>query len=446
VSARKFAIGLAVITIGAFALRTGYLVLVAPRSLGFNDSLTYHLEANLLADGRGFIDPYKLVAHRVTPTASHPPLFPLVLAVVSWFGGRSTFAHQAATCVLGSATVGVIGLAARRIAGPRVALLAALAAALYPNLWLLDTQVMAETLFALTVALFVLAAYGYWDQPNAGRAAATGVVVGLAALTRSEGLLLLLVAVGPMTWWSSGRSARRCLLHLGLATGAAALVIAPWVIRNLEAFDHPIVFTSNFDSVVGGSNCRPMYYGAGIGGWNFSCQTTPLGFPGDESDASRLVRQRGVRYLEHHLARVPVVVLAREARMASLLQPLSTNDFRPRGGAFLGAVSFYASTAVAVWGAILLRRRRRPLSPLVGLGILVVAVTAAGYGSIRFRIPWEVATVMLVGVALDQLLQRILVATAKVSRLTPVSQATNGPAKYFAITLSATEQPSTDGV
>ena len=87
-------------------------------------------------------------------------------SIVSWFGGQSYMAHKLASCVIGAGTVLVIGLIGRRLGGPRAGLIAAVIAAAYPNLWLVDGLVLSEDMFALMIGLTILAAYRFRDRPG----------------------------------------------------------------------------------------------------------------------------------------------------------------------------------------------------------------------------------------------------------------------------------------
>ena len=79
----------------------------------------------------------------------------------------------------------------RRLAGDRAGLLAAGIAAAYPDLVAADGALMTESLFGALAAGMLLAALRLADAPGTGRAAVLGVVAGVAALARSEALLLL---------------------------------------------------------------------------------------------------------------------------------------------------------------------------------------------------------------------------------------------------------------
>src|SRR5438067_471145 len=152
--------GLAGGAAAGLALRVVYVTVLTPHLRGRGDSSYYHQLGTLIADGRGFVDP-----GNGTPTALHPPLFPLVLALGRELGLTSYRADRLVVCVLGTAAIVAVGLLARRVAGPRAGLIAAALAAVYPVLISADGSVMSETLLGLLVALAMLAAYTLRDVP-----------------------------------------------------------------------------------------------------------------------------------------------------------------------------------------------------------------------------------------------------------------------------------------
>jgi 4-amino-4-deoxy-L-arabinose transferase-like glycosyltransferase len=103
-----------------------------------------------------------------------------------------------------------MGLAGRRIAGERVGLIVAAMAAFSPNLFYFDAMVVSETLVVATTALLLLTAYRWWDRPTTANAVVFGLVVGLAALVRSEALLLGPLIALPLLWWRR-RSPAACV-------------------------------------------------------------------------------------------------------------------------------------------------------------------------------------------------------------------------------------------
>ncbi len=62
----------------------------------------------------------------------------------------------------------LIGILARRLAGDRVGLVAALLAAVSPALWSNDSMLGLESLYGLLVILALLAVYRLWNAPTLG--------------------------------------------------------------------------------------------------------------------------------------------------------------------------------------------------------------------------------------------------------------------------------------
>src|SRR3954465_11876101 len=90
------------------------------------------------------------------PTPTPPPLYPLYLSLFSLVGLKSWAAHRVASCLLGAATVGAVGILGRRVGGERVGLVAAGIAAVYPLLWVNDATVLSESLYGLLIALALI--------------------------------------------------------------------------------------------------------------------------------------------------------------------------------------------------------------------------------------------------------------------------------------------------
>lgn len=140
---------------------------------------------------------------------------------------------------------------------------------------------MSETLFGALVAGVLLQALRWYDAPTLGRAGVLGILIGLATLTRSEGLLLWPLLVSPLVI-----RLRMQGLRLGLVAAlGCAVVLAPWVIRNAIALGQPVL-SDNQGITVAGSNCRSTYYGSQIGNFDFSCVATAIkGLPLRENEA-----------------------------------------------------------------------------------------------------------------------------------------------------------------
>jgi hypothetical protein len=75
---------------------------------------------------------------------------------------------------------------------------------------------------------------------------------------------------------------------------------------------------------------------------------------------------------------------------------------------------YWALVPLAIGGLLVLRRRHIMVWPLVAQFAMVTITAAAFYGLIRFRIPAEVALVVLAAAALDYLVghRRVVGAAA----------------------------------
>ena len=94
-----------------------------------------------------------------------------------------------------------------------------------------------------------------------------GALIGLATLTRGEGLLLIPLLAWPAAW-SVGRAGRG--RRLAVSTAAALVLIAPWVVRNAVVFGHPSL-AADANTLIAGANCHDTYYGHDIGWWSLDC-------------------------------------------------------------------------------------------------------------------------------------------------------------------------------
>jgi 4-amino-4-deoxy-L-arabinose transferase-like glycosyltransferase len=407
---RPFWIWLSVACAGGLALRLSYVFVVKAHFVLWGDAFYYNRQASLLAAGKGFIEPFKYVyGHQSVAAADHPPLLPIVLAVSDKIGLSSLTSHKVIICLIGVLTIAVVALVARRLAGDRAGIIAALLGALYPGFWIHDGQILAEPLAMLAVAVAVLLAYRFWSRPGPALAIGVGVACGLAALTRSELVLLVPLLAAPLALLARDRSLRRRLGLAGLAVLAALVTMAPWLVRNTVTFKHPVYLSSQFDPTLTVANCDNTYYGQSVGSWYFYCGANLHPPPGDESVADQYYRHVATTYIGQHLSRLPVVALARVGRTWGLYQPIGQTHIDTIDGYELTVneihlYSYYALAVGAVAGAVILRRRRVPILPLVSVVVAVTIGVIVTYGSTRFRAPGEVAIVALAAVGADALL------------------------------------------
>ncbi len=402
---RRFWRILLLIVLAALALRVGYVLLAKRHEPALGDQIYYVAQANTLARGDGFTDP-----RDGSQTAEHPPLTALAMTPTAWVaeqlnpGGDHLLPMRLTMTFFGAAVVLVIGLLGRSVAGNRAGLLAAAIAAVYPNLWINDGLVMSEALATLSVALAILLTYRFIRAPKPSTAAWVGVAVALAMLARAELGLLLPLMVLPVALMLKALPFTRQLLLFLLTCAVSLAVVSPWLIANLTRFDEPVLFSTNDGLTLCGANLPNTWYGEGTGVWALNCASIPI--KGDRSVVSNELRKRGLDYIGDHLGRLPVVVAVREARVWSLYAPgfmanYNVNEGRDKEVSWAGFFAFWILVPCAVVGALALRRRRVPLTPLLSQFVIVVVTAAAIYGLVRFRVPAEVSLVVLAAVAVD---------------------------------------------
>ena len=381
----------------------------ADPSPGFGDDVWYHEVANGLADGRGFSDPFNsLEGARIVfgdsgeplATAFHLPLFPALLAVASLLGATSYEAHQVIGCAFGAGTVVALGYLGRRLGGDLCGLLAAGIASVYGPFVVNDSLMMSESLYGLLVALVLLAALSYADEPGAPPTLLLGVAIAAAALTRSEALAFVLL-LAPL--WLVGR---RRLGHAALTCLAVVVCVAPWAVRNSLTFDEPVLLTTGDGSVLAGANLPSTYRGHLLGAWDFEgLYRTKTGRRRIRNEAvqSRQWRSEALDYAGDHLGRLPVVMAVRVMRTWSVypLSPAGKADFAAvnyrhiRSLEYVVLAGFVLVLVLAAVGAYALRGQRLRLWVLLAPAVLVTVVSALGYGDTRFRQAADVALVAL---------------------------------------------------
>jgi hypothetical protein len=398
---QSFRARLGLIALAAFALRALWALAVAPESVNHvGDPRFFHLAANLLADGHGYIAPLPFLDSGVElPSSEHPPGWAAVLAVVSLAGGDSYTAHELAGCAVGAGIVVCAGLLGRRAGGDRAGLIAAALAAVYPVYVALDGSIMSEPPYALAIAICLLLGLRAADEPSLRRAALLGAAIGAAALVRAEALGLLVVLALPVVLASPTRRAAR----LALIWLLALAVIAPWCVRNSTTFDQPMLVSSEDGPVIAGANCDPAYHGRDTGYWHSAC----VGLRGEGNPAVRSdrLREQGLRYARDHATRVPAVEAVRLLRTFGLWQPVRHVYFaegREMPGRPLAVAACWAILALGAAGAFLLRGRRFVLAVLLAPVALAVATTLIAFGYSRFRYAADVSLIVLAGFAVDR--------------------------------------------
>jgi len=390
---------LALITVFGALIRIGLLIHRWNRGLKLNDSLWYAAAARGLRHGEFF---HALLDHR--PTAEHPPLTPILMAPLS-FLPDPVQGQRLTTTLFGIAAVALIGILARKLFGDRVGLIAAIVAAVYPNLFVHDGLVMSESIAVVLVAVWMLALIRLLDGPTLGRAALVGLAAGLAALTRSELLLFCVASIIATLWHQRTRATWLRAIVIGATTLATIL---PWTIANLGRFERPVFLSTNDGTTLLGSYCDLGFNGENKGGWSLLCVMDDQGTD-DASVRSARQRRQAMVYAYHHKRQLPGVMLARFGRLIDVygVRDMVQGDFgedQERPLAWAGVASWFVLAPLAAFGVA--GARRRTIGILMTPVVIVLITTFVFYGSHRLRVPMEPSVVIFAAVTVSRLLSR----------------------------------------
>jgi 4-amino-4-deoxy-L-arabinose transferase-like glycosyltransferase len=310
--------GAVVIVVLAVALRLAY-VAATPSYVPSGDPVDYQRHAvSLVREGRY---PPAAVGRPGGPTAFRPPGYPYALAAVYELAGVHLRAARVANALLGGLSVALVLGIARALWDPRRALVAGGLAAVYPPLVLMSGALLAENLFVplvLAATLAVLRARG--SSHPIRWAVAAGALASCAALTRTNGIVILLPLLAGLLL--AGRPGwRPRALAAGAAVVAAVLVLVPWTIRNERAFGAfvPVSTQSGF-AISGEYNPVAATRGPTQAAFRLS-QDVPafrdLFVPPrlDELELDRRLRTRGTAYARHHVRYVAEAVRLNGLRM-----------------------------------------------------------------------------------------------------------------------------------
>jgi 4-amino-4-deoxy-L-arabinose transferase-like glycosyltransferase len=343
-------------------------------------------------------------------------VFALVLAGLDLVGLRSAPEQGVALAIISTVGVLVIALLGRRLGGSSVGLVAATIAAIHP-LWIQPAGIgMSESIFLVVLPAVLLSAVLFLDDPTALRALILGVAVGIATLTRSESIALVVVLGVPAVLLAVKAWRTRVTFAAALFAGCFVLV-APWIGRNFVQFGGFALSTQQ-GAAFGATNCPETYDGPGIGGFAPECfkrgviaaYLGPLRAEAERRNPLHLsheLQRMGFAYMASHRERLPSVVLARILRGWGLFATADQLHYdvafegRQRELQRAGEYLNWLLLPISVVGTVLVPRRCWRRWSVVLAGPVVFTVTSAAiYGSVRLRTMAEPSIALLAAAAL----------------------------------------------
>jgi 4-amino-4-deoxy-L-arabinose transferase-like glycosyltransferase len=216
-----------------------------------DDARAYSRISRALYEGDGYTQGPRF--EYLQSASNYQPGLPLlVTGIYELRGAADEETARIVLALLSSLAIPFTFLIGRRLAGPGAGLIAAVAIAIYPALLEYSGMLMTEpggtALLSGTLLLLLRAR----EEERAWLWAATGVAIGALAMLRPEYLLfvLLLPAVAAAPWRPGSPEVRRRLGLAALTAGCACLVVVPWTVRNLIAFERLVPISTGGGQVL----------------------------------------------------------------------------------------------------------------------------------------------------------------------------------------------------
>jgi 4-amino-4-deoxy-L-arabinose transferase-like glycosyltransferase len=241
---------IAAATIAGLALRLAFALVYWVDKPLTHDEREYITLARSLRNGEGFGYPPPDSEEAAVERFGRAPFYPWVMSRI---GGVAILDPDLSAVpvpvkvgqsLIGAAAIPVLAAIAWRAAGPSAGAVAALLTAVHPPLIRLSGYVLSEALYVTLAWITVLLLGLVLDRRPplaAGRAAAAalaaGLLGGIAVLTRPAMIMFIGLAA---LWLIVKRQQPAALLFLV----AAAIVIAPWTIRNVRTHGRFVLVAS----------------------------------------------------------------------------------------------------------------------------------------------------------------------------------------------------------
>ncbi|GHO93897.1 hypothetical protein KSF_039450 [Reticulibacter mediterranei] len=399
----------------AVVVRLLYNVTAARGYVPKYDAALYHILALHLVQQHYFS------LYTFHPTVSRAPLWPLLMAPLYALTGPNPLGPRLLLCVIGAGTCAILARWALDLFGTRIAWFTGLLAACYPGLFLYDGWLFSESLYTFLLTAFTYSLFRlqrgkilpchilFWSL-------ASGLLLGLAALTRPNGVQLL----GVLWLWGCILVCFRripwptMLRIVALSTAIALALISPWTYRNFTVTHRFVLVASGMGDVLLGAYNDTVLHNmpfTGPGFWVSRDLVRPrITVAGHDAyaytpdDEQRDV-QTALRWMNEHRQAVPLLWWYHWQHMwqPETFEPgLPINEFPERFSSLLvrnmlNDISPLIFLFAAAGIIILWRRWHRQLLAVYLVLALTILQNIFLYANMRFRAPIEPLLVLLVG-------------------------------------------------
>ncbi len=306
-----------------------------------------------------------------------------------FFLGENYLAAKLLLALLSALTVVLLYFLTREVFGSReVAFIAAVIAAFLPEMVYWTGHLTPETLTVFVFILPMLFLVRSRERPVFGNLAAAGFLLGIAALTRAQAILLapfLLVA-----FVLAGREKKRALSQALVIFSFFALTFTPWIIRNYHIHRQLVILPTVTGEVFYIAN-NPMALEMIDTPAGFYHDYDPVIFTGmSEVDIHNWYRSRAFAFIASRPGDYLRLVRNRVWRFWRFYPHRGAGVFDHLYGTAHILVSLFTSGLVILFfaaGVFLTRKKWRRTLIFLVLIILFFGITVSGRAVIRYRLP-----------------------------------------------------------
>ncbi len=412
----------------ALLIRIAYNLTIARNYMPLYDAALYNTLGHQLAD-RGC---YCLYGHY--PSVSRPPLWPFMLAFLYTFVGKEEFYGRLFYCFLGSGTCTVIYLFSRDLFGRETALFSGILAAIYPCLFIYDGWLYTESLyiFCLTACVYALfrlqLQYTQFSKKSPGEkrwlncvwqvlrhhrwALLCGLLIGLAALARPNGIFLL----GLVVLWAiliilaKIQSWKPVLRDTALIACIALILVLPWSYRNYQVSHSFVLVSTGMGEVLAGAyNNAVLEGGPSISGtWRHTARSSHHDAYNYSPKDDAVDTARALHWIRTHISTLSYLLGLHFINMwipYTYSHGLAFEE--PSGSSMypIMIVTIYVLASIVIFFAFVglfltWKQYKGQLFAVYLLLALVILQNVLFYSDMRFRAPIEPVLVILAGRAL----------------------------------------------
>ena len=383
------AVWLAVLAVALIA-RLAFVV-AAPRTIEWPDGREYEQVARLLVEH----GTYGIRALRA-------PGYPTLIAAVYRVFGENLLALRLVEAVLGTITVGLLGLLGARLFGRGAGLATAILTALHPVLAFMPSTQFTENTLVLVIALALGAAFTAVRSGRLTWWAAMGAILGAATLIRPNAIVLFPgLALGLAGMLIRDRRAWR--VPVLVAAAALVLALVPWIVRNHQVYGRWFFITTGGGRQLWMGNnpvtdCAPWKHTVPDSAMQAELDRLP-----DEFARDRYLYGKAVEFMRQSPARAAQLYLVKLRNMYALYpEPFSRIhvDLRSRWAQGL-------ASAIVFVGALLALGRWRAEPALWPLAAGIVSFTlpnAVVLTGMRYRLAIEPCLLLMAGLGWSSVL------------------------------------------